>query len=186
MTAEFPEKLRCLWEPHRYKVLYGGRGGAKSWNIARWLVIEAARRQIRILCTRETQKSIADSVHKLLSDQIYMLGLGSSYRIERSKIYASTGSEFIFAGLKHDPGALKSYEAVDVCWVEEAQTVSARSWDVLIPTIRKPGSEIVVSFNPDLEIGRDVSAVCEAASAGFSGGQSWMGRQPVVPRSSQI
>lgn len=151
MTAEFPEKLSCLWDDWRYLVLYGGRGGTKSWNVARWLVLEAVRRQIRVLCTRETQKSISDSVHKLLTDQISLLGLQGSYRIERSKLYTTTGSEFIFAGLKHDPGALKSYEAVDICWVEEAQNVTARSWDVLIPTIRKPGSQIIVTFNPDLE-----------------------------------
>lgn len=151
MTAEFPERLRVLWEPHRYKVLWGGRGGSKSWNIGRWLVIDGVRQSLRILCTRETQKSIGDSVHRLLADQIQQLNLGYYYSVEKAKIYGPNGTEFIFAGLKHDPGALKSYEGCDRCWVEEAQNVSSRSWDILIPTIRKPGSEIVVSFNPDLE-----------------------------------
>jgi phage terminase large subunit len=75
--ADFPKKLRPLFAPSRYKILYGGRGGAKSWGIARALLIEGTRRPLRVLCARETQKSIADSVHYLLKGQIEQLGLSS-------------------------------------------------------------------------------------------------------------
>lgn len=155
MTAtakvEFPVKLQPLFTPARYKVLYGGRGGAKSWGIARALLIIAAQRPTRILCAREFQTSIKDSVHKLLSDQIFALGLESHYEITQATIRGKNGSEFNFVGLKNNVANVKSYEGVDICWVEEAQTVSRLSWNTLIPTIRKEKSEIWVSFNPELE-----------------------------------
>ena len=152
MQAQFPDKLSCLFERQwRYIVLYGGRGGAKSWNVARWLLITGAERQIRVLCARELMKSIAESVHRLLSEQITLLELDNCYSIEKARIIGANGTEFVFAGLKHDPGALKSYEGMDICWVEEAQNVSGHSWDILIPTIRKENSQIVITFNPDLE-----------------------------------
>jgi phage terminase large subunit len=149
--ASFPDKLEFLFEPHRYKIAYGGRGGAKSWGFARALLIEGARRPLRILCARETQKSIADSVHRLLSDQIKELGLQAVYSVQAATINAINGTEIIFAGLRHNVNNIKSVEAADVVWVEEAQNVSRDSWEVLIPTIRKENSEIWVSFNPDLE-----------------------------------
>jgi len=141
--------LGFLWQPARYKVAYGGRGGAKSWNFARALLIQGSKRKLRILCARETMKSLADSVHKLLSDQIYVLGLGGFYRIEKKTIVGQNGTEFTFAGLRHDIASIKSTEGIDVCWVEEAQSVSDSSWSALIPTIRKDGSEIWISMNPD-------------------------------------
>jgi phage terminase large subunit len=151
-TIEFPPKLACLFNPSRYKVLYGGRGAAKSWGIARALLVKAAEKPTRVLCTREVQKSIADSVHKLLGDQIASMGLSAFFKITETDIKGINGSEFVFAGLKNQSiENLKSYEGVDVCWVEEAQVVSRRSWNVLTPTIRRPGSEIWISFNPDLD-----------------------------------
>lgn len=151
MNADFPEKLELLFQPARYKVLYGGRGGAKSWGIARALLILGRQKPLRILCAREIQKSIADSVHKLLSDQITELGLGSFYRVQNTTIFGANGTEFLFAGLKQNISNIKSFESVDIVWVEEAANVSKNSWDVLIPTIRKDGSEIWISFNPELE-----------------------------------
>lgn len=149
---EFPEKLAFLFEPYRYKIAHGGRGGAKSWNFARALILEAAEKPMRILCTREVQKSIKDSVHKLLSDQIQILGLGDYFDVLATEIRAKNGSEFIFAGLSSQTTeSIKSYEGVDRCWVEEAHKVTRRSWDILIPTIRKEGSEIWVSLNPELD-----------------------------------
>ena len=107
---------------------------------------------MRILCTREVQKSIKDSVHKLLGDQIQALGLGEFYEVIETAIRGKNGSEFSFAGLaSHTVESIKSFEGVDVVWVEEGQSVSKRSWDVLIPTIRKEGSEIWVTYNPELE-----------------------------------
>ena len=149
--AEFPEKLRFLFEPVRYKVLYGGRGGAKSWGVARALLIQAASTPLRILCAREFQNSIVESVHHLLHAQIEATGLQSFYEIQSSLIRGANGSEFVFAGLRNNVTKIKSFEGVDRVWIEEAQTVSKSSWEVLIPTIRKEGSEIWVTFNPELE-----------------------------------
>ena len=135
--AEFPLKLQCLFQPSRYKVLYGGRGGAKSWGVARALLIKGAQAPLRVLCSREFQTSIKDSVHKLLSDQIMALGLDGFYEITQTSIRGKNGSEFSFVGLKNNVSNVKSYEGVDICWVEEAQTVSRSSWNTLIPTVRR-------------------------------------------------
>lgn len=151
VRAEFPEKLGCLFTKSRYKVLHGGRGGAKSWAVARALLIQGMENPLRILCCREFQGSIRDSVHKLLSDQIYALGFEDFYSIEQSSIKGSNGTEFFFEGLKHNVAKVKSFEGIDRAWVEEAQTVSKTSWDTLIPTVRKEGSEIWLTFNPELE-----------------------------------
>jgi len=150
-NIEFPLKLQCLFEPSRYKVLYGGRGGAKSWGIARALLVIGSTKVTRVLCAREFQTSIKDSVHKLLSDQIMAMGLTEFYEITDRTIRGKNGTEFNFVGLKNNVSNVKSYEGVDICWVEEAQSVSKRSYDVLIPTIRKEKSEIWISFNPELE-----------------------------------
>lgn len=151
VRAEFPDKLRLLFEPARYKVLYGGRGGAKSWSVARALLIIGTQRPLRVLCARELQSSIADSVHKLLGDQVRALGLQDFYEVQRTSIRGANGTEFAFAGIRHNVGSIKSYEGVDVAWVEEAQNVSKASWETLLPTIRKAGSEIWITFNPELD-----------------------------------
>jgi phage terminase large subunit len=152
-NAQFPQKLQCLFQPEksRYRVLFGGRGGAKSWGVARALLIKGAQRPLRILCAREFQTSIRDSVHKLLCDQIIELRLDGFYEITQTSIRGKNGTEFSFVGLKNNVANVKSYEGVDICWVEEAQTTSRLSWNVLIPTIRKQDSEIWVTFNPELE-----------------------------------
>jgi phage terminase large subunit len=150
VTADFPEKLQQLFEPSRYKILYGGRAGTKSWGIARALLIQGTQRKLRILCAREIQKSIEQSVHQLLVDQIIALGLTGFYSWTKTQIYGANGTSFTFAGLWKNVDNIKSLEGVDIVWVEEATTVSKASWDKLIPTIRKPGSEIWVSFNPEL------------------------------------
>jgi phage terminase large subunit len=136
-----------LYRPARYKVFYGGRGGMKSWQFAEALVGESCNKQLRILCTREFQSSIADSVYRLLVDTIYRQDLQSFFTIQKNGITNIFGSEFIFKGLRHNIQEIKSLEGVDRCWVEEAQSVSNDSWQILIPTIRKEGSEIWISFN---------------------------------------
>ncbi len=148
----FPKKFEALFQPEkvRYRIFYGGRGGAKSWCFARALLAKGTKEPLRILCAREFQTSIKDSVHKLLSDQIYELNMESFYEITQTNIRGINGTEFIFAGIKNNTNNIKSIEGIDVCWVEEAQSVSANSWNVLIPTIRKQDSEIWVSFNPEL------------------------------------
>lgn len=152
MAIEFPDKLAFLFEPHRYKVAYGGRGSGKSWSFARALLLLGAQKPMRILCAREIQKSIADSVHKLLADQIASLGLGAFYDVQQAYIKGRNGTEFSFAGIQqHTVDSIKSYEGVDVVWVEEAHVVVKKSWQVLGPTIRKSGSEVWVTYNPQLE-----------------------------------
>lgn len=151
VRAEFPEKLLPLFEPKRYKVMHGGRGGAKSWGIARALLIRGVQQPTRVLCARELQNSITDSVHQLLSDQVSMLGLDAFYDVQRTVIYGSNGTQISYEGLRQNASKIKSYEGVDIVWVEEAQAVSKSSWDILIPTIRKDGSEIWISFNPEFE-----------------------------------
>ena len=152
IDARFPKKLKFLFEPCRYKGAYGGRGSGKSWGVARALLILGAKQTTRVLCTREVQKSIQQSVHQLLRDQIAALGLESFYEVLQTEIRGKNGTEFYFSGLSEQTAdSLKSFEGVDICWVEEAQSVSKRSWDILQPTIRKERSEIWVTFNPQLE-----------------------------------
>ncbi|MFL9582371.1 PBSX family phage terminase large subunit [Stenotrophomonas sp. AB1(2024)] len=152
LSIQIPEKLGFLFAPARYKVVHGGRGSGKSWGIARALIILAAKTKMRILCTREVQKSLKDSVHKLLADQIEGMGMSALFDVQANAIKGVNGSEFIFAGLSDQTAeSIKSYEGIDIVWVEEAANVSDRSWTILTPTIRKPGSEIWVSFNPGLD-----------------------------------
>ncbi len=148
---QFPSKFDLLFRKARYKVLYGGRGGAKSTTIARALVLMAASQPLRILCAREFQSSISDSVHRLLVDQIWALGLQGYFEITEKSIRSTAGAEFIFKGLRKSIQEIKSTEGIDICWVEEAQSVTKESWAILIPTIRKEGSEIWISFNPGEE-----------------------------------
>lgn len=147
--VQLPAIFAGLFEPHRYKVAYGGRGGAKSWAFADGLLTIAMQRPVRVLCARELQRSIRDSVHRLLADRIHARGLDELFEVTESSIRCKSGSAFGFAGLRHNAAELKSYEGVDICWVEEGQKVSQESWDILIPTIRREGSEIWISLNPD-------------------------------------
>lgn len=152
VQAKFPKKLKGLFDPKRYKVLRGGRGSGKSWGVARALLIIGVQRPIRVLCTREVQQSIRESVHKLLSEQIELLQLGGFFQIEKQSIRGRNGTEFVFAGLSDQTAeSIKSFEGADYCWVEEAQVVTDRSWTILTPTIRKDGSEIWVTYNPELD-----------------------------------
>lgn len=152
IVYEFPEKLGFLFDPHRYKVLYGGRDSAKSWSVARALLLQGAEKPLPMGCFREVQKSIKDSVHQLLSNQIEELRLNNFYEILRDEIRAPNGTFFRFAGLSAQTrDSIKSFEGLKRAWVEEAQSVSKRSWDILVPTIRAPESEIIVTFNPDMD-----------------------------------
>ena len=151
LELSIPAAAGILFQPSRYKVLHGGRGGGKSWAAARAILIRGYQAPIRVLCAREYQRSIDESVHQLLASQIAALGLGDHYCVGRSKISGVNGTEIFYGGLHHNVSGLKSYEGVDICWVEEAQAVTAESWRVLIPTIRKAGSEIWITFNPELE-----------------------------------
>ena len=150
-TLQFPAWAECLFRPSRYKVIPGGRGSGKSWAVARALVLKAAERKLRILCTREFQNSISESCHELLQSQIRAMGLAHKYEIQQQGIYGRNGSEFMFIGTGTSPEKIMSMEGVDLCWIEQAERVSERSFEILLPTIRQSGSEIWATFNPDEE-----------------------------------
>ena len=150
MNLKFPKKLEPLFHESkrkRHTLIEGGRGGGKSHTVAEFLLIEGLKKTTRILCGREVQKSIAESVHTLLSDKINKYNY--PYEIIKNQIKSKVnGSVFLFCGLKdHTVHSIKSYEGIDVFWGEEAQAFTKRSIDILIPTIRKPDSYCVWSMN---------------------------------------
>ena len=154
LSVTMPEKIRlALSTGKRYIVIKGGRGKGGSWSIARYLIGRAVKQRIRVLCCREIQKSIAESVYQLLIDQIGLLGLEHCFTIKSNTIECPiTGSLFVFEGIRTlDVLKIKSFEGFDIAWVEEAQAISKRSWEILIPTIRKPGSQILLNLNPELD-----------------------------------
>ncbi len=158
LQLDVPAVMLPFWtEKRRHKIARGGRGSAKSWSIARMLATRGIIQPTRWLCCRETQKSIKESSLRLLADQIHALNLGYYYDVQQQAIKGQAGtsaaeSEFAFAGLKeHTADSIKSYEGFDGAWIEEAHSVSERSATVLIPTIRKPGSELWWSYNPEQE-----------------------------------
>jgi hypothetical protein len=145
-NIQIPDCFRFLFEPKRKKMISGGRASAKSHSCARALVIKALEKRRRIVCAREIQKSIKESVKELLEKIIRQAGLEARFRFLTDKIIGDNGSEFLFIGLKNMQ-ANKSLEDIDICWVEEAQTVSRESWNVLVPTIRNLDSEVWATFN---------------------------------------
>ena len=143
------EAFAELYSPHRYKVFYGGRGSGKSHAVAQALTFLASNINLRILCCREIQNSIKDSSYQVLKDMTDRLGIGHEFKFTESEIlHMRTGSRFIFSGLLRNENSIRSKEGIDICWIEEASSVSQRSWDVLTPTIRKTGSELWLTFNP--------------------------------------
>ena len=148
IDAQIPEAFSELWEPHRYKVYYGGRGGAKSQSFAITLLMMGMQKPIRVLCAREVQNSIKDSVKRLLDDEIDRLGVRWFYSSIDSEIRGQNGTLFVFYGFRNMT-SLKSMKGLTHCWVEEAESISERSLDILRPTVREEGSEIWFSFNPE-------------------------------------
>lgn len=152
LDIQIPDKMLPFTRPKRHKVARGGRGGAKSHSVAKLLIARSVARPTRWLCTREVQKSIKDSVHKLLADQIAAMNVGYHFDVQATTIKAHNGGEFLFSGLQdHTVDSIKSYEGCDGAWIEEAHSVSARSAEVLVPTIRAPGSELWWTYNPNDE-----------------------------------
>lgn len=155
---EIPKAFGFLWAdkaddglPVRHRAAKGGRGSAKSHSIAQALVLKAAERPLRVGCFREVQKSIRDSVKRLLDDKIADCGLSSFYTATDTELRGKNGSLFVFGGLRTNPDAVKSLEGLDIAWVEEASRVSRRSIELLVPTVRKPGSELWWTWNPELD-----------------------------------
>lgn len=135
------------YKRRRFKVYWGGRGAVKSWGAAEALIRIATHRAVRVLCMREFQNSIADSSHKLLKDTITRLGLQSWFTCTEGSIKSRAGAEFTFKGMHGKEQTIRSIEGIDILWIEEAQSFSAASWHAIEPTIRKPGSEIWVTYN---------------------------------------
>src|SRR6478736_1257767 len=147
---EVAPAFETLLEPSRYKGAFGGRGSGKSQFFADLMIIEAVKRPgFRALCCREIQKSLKESAKRLIESKIEANGLAPLFDIQSAEIKTPGGGLIAFAGLQdHTSESIKSYEGFDVAWVEEAQTVSHRSLNLLRPTIRAPGSELWFSWNP--------------------------------------
>lgn len=146
----FGEKFLHLFTPARHKAFFGGRGSGKSHAVATYLVIVSSQSCKRIVCARQFQNSIADSSKTLIEIKIKELGLSDQFRItDREIVHIYTQSRFTFIGLDRNPDSAKSLEGADICWIEEARTINARSMEILIPTIRKPGSELIWTWNPE-------------------------------------
>lgn len=154
IEIDLPEKIGQLFEPAniRYRVAYGGRGSGKSIGFARMLLVKALEKKIKILCCRELQKSMKDSVHSLLVSQIEKLGLQDQFDIGREYLRSKIGSEFLFYGLRSNAAEIKSMDGIKICWIEEGQAASLESLTYLFPTIREDNSEIWITFNPADEL----------------------------------
>ena len=153
VQIQLPKRLNGFFDkPARYRVLHGGRGSSKSWSVAQVLVAKAREKKRLILCARELQKSIKDSSHRLIAATIERLQLQDEFVITETSIrHKETGSEFIFKGLKYNADEIKSTEGISIAWVEEADRISRRSLQLLIPTVRQKDSEIWFTFNPNDE-----------------------------------
>lgn len=147
------QALIPLWKSDkRYKIARGGRGSGKSYGIAERFITYAMLKDKprRLLCTRDVQNTLSDSALAILKRVIRDKGFDAAFQPTKHGLKCSSGSEFIFRGLQN-PDRIKSLEGINHVWVEEAQKVTREAWDMLIPTIREPDSQIWVSYNPDTE-----------------------------------
>lgn len=153
---KIPAKIPSIYAPlftndYIYFCFYGGRGGGKSENVAQSLVIMATQKKLRILCIRESQKSIDESVKSLVEKWIHELNLTDYFRITNYGIEClTTGSEFLFMGMKaHTAVNVKSIQGINITWIEEAEAFSKKSWDLLVPSVvRVAYPKIIITFNP--------------------------------------
>jgi phage terminase large subunit len=154
-NIDFPEKMQFLFEPAKYKVGWGGRMGLKSWSFARALLWLGVQKSERVLCARELQKSLDESVHRLLADQISLMGMNYLYDVQQAHIYgrgSAKGTMFSFEGIRHNTNKIKSYEGITRCWIEEAAKLSRNSWGIIEPTVvRNREAEIWLSLNLEEE-----------------------------------
>ena len=152
LEIALPRKFGFLMEMHPYKVMFGGRYGLKSWSAADAILALGANQPLRIICGREIMKTLDDSVHALLSDRIKALSLEKFYRVLEGEIRGRNGTNVGYVGLGSQTAvSIKSLEGTDIFWAEEAQNIKERSWSLLLPTIRAEGSEVWVTFNPDMD-----------------------------------
>ena len=140
---------RPLWKnAKRRNYIYGGRGSGKSHDVAEYCLFRAYQSKIKVLCTRELQNSIADSVYSLLKNKITDMKLDFFFTVYKDRIVGNNGSEFIFKGIHNNVSEIKSMENISIAWLEESQSLSRESIDVIVPTIRAPGSILIFTFNP--------------------------------------
>jgi phage terminase large subunit len=151
LKIQLPAAFKGLREPHRYKAYFGGRGSAKSHSFATELVLRAAREPTRIVCAREIQNNLRDSVKQLIEDKIEALGLGAAFDCQDKVTKGPNGSQFVYIGMWRNPDAVRSMEGADIFWGEEASAFSDRSLKIVRPSMRKPGSELWFSWNPEFE-----------------------------------
>ena len=144
IPSEFARLLDTDW---REAAVYGGRFSLKSHTVARILLIKARQKKTRIACFREFQNSISESSHQLLSDLIKLYDLKDFIVTDKSIVNTVTGSDFIFKGLHRNEQSVKSIEGINIAWVEEAQTISEKSIEILTPTVREKGSQIIYTYN---------------------------------------
>ena len=138
-----------LWKnAKRRNYIYGGRGSGKSHDVAEYCLFRAYQSKIKVLCTRELQNSIADSVYSLLKNKITDMHLDFFFTVYKDRIVGNNGSEFIFKGIHNNVSEIKSMENISIAWLEESQSLSRESIDVIVPTIRAPGSILIFTFNP--------------------------------------
>jgi len=149
--VEIPSAFKGLFEKHRIKCYYGGRGAGKSQSVAMWLLGEGMAEKQNILCCREYQVSIKESVKSLLDSLIEEMDLGWFYTSLQTEIRGKNGSRIFFAGIKNNIANIKSMHDIKKCWIEEGQVISENSINILLPTIRSEGSEIIITMNPILE-----------------------------------
>jgi len=173
IDIKIPKKLLRIFKKYRYKILYGGRSSGKSASVIRYLIVRAMQKKTKILCTREFQSSIQHSTYAELRDLIYELNLhydaknnpDGMFIVKSDGITCTNGSEFIFKGLARDIMQIKSIPNIDICFVEEADTISNEHWEILIPTIRAEDSEIIVCFNPRERLSATYQRFIEAQPA---------------------
>lgn len=137
-----------IWQPYRYKILYGGRSSGKSLAVCYFLLTMAMQKRCKVLCTREYQSSIKDSTYAVFKALIDQHNLYEHFQVKHDSIIGANGSEFIFKGLARDIYSIKSMYDLDYCFVEEGENIDKNTWNVLIPTLREEGSEILIAFNP--------------------------------------
>ena len=149
MTLGFLPQFKVLFDKYRYKVLLSGRSSGKSVAVATYLIWVASRCKVKILCVREFMDSISESSMAQILEVIDKSGTRSAWTITKTEIvHNTTKSRFIFKGIKTNPESVKSIPYIDLCWVEEANTLSKESLDILIPTIRKANAQIIFTGNP--------------------------------------
>jgi phage terminase large subunit len=142
--------LKLLWTPARHKAIYGGRGSAKSWSVATALSVIAGQEKKKIVCARQFQNSIRDSSKALIEKRLVQMGIRQQFHVTDQYIqHRGTKSEFTFVGLERNIESIRSLEGADIVWVEEARTIKAKSMEILLPTVRQPGSYFIWTWNPE-------------------------------------